>query len=884
MGEVYRARDTKLDRDVAIKVLPADFVEDIERLARFEREAKVLASLNHPHIAAIYAFESAEVGEPQSAESGESLAGSRVHFLVMELVDGQDLSERLAGGSIPTDEALDIARQTAEALQAAHAQSVVHRDLKPANVKVSSGGQVKVLDFGLAKAWDQPSSSDLTRSPTLTAQMTQAGVILGTASYMSPEQARAQDVDKRADIWSFGVVLFEMLTGGRIFAGDTVTDILGAIVHKEPDWDRLPAGLPPGIHRLLHRCLEKDLDKRLQDIGDARIEIEEALEGGQQYEATAMSATQMAKGKLSWLPWAIATAAVALAAWSLLSRANPVTLAAAPAVPDRLSLVLPDSQTIQYEGQSVAISPDGRSFAYCAQTEGESHLFVRRLEHRDTLPIEGTEGCRQVFFSPDGLSIGFFGATHLSTVPLGGGTPVPISTSAGGGSGEGASWADENFIVFVASWGTGISRVPAGGGEPERLTSPDSAAGEGAHIWPEVLPGSEIVLYTVWTAARGGQTSIHAYAFATGESRRVLENARSPRYSRTGHLLFMRGDQLMGVRFDPNKAETLGTPSPLATDVRIYSGSYGATFDVSHEGTLVYQGGSDWEQKRRLVWVDRKGTTTKAIEDERDFDSPRMSSDGKRIVVTVRGSIYSIWIYDLEAGTRTKLQQDQDADTGDATWVPGRDQIAYWSNLQGPYAVFRKNIDGSSPPELVSMPQTRDGDIGAVEVSPDGKTVVFQSRESSKASVLAYADLVELGEPQLFMDDRHARGNPAFSPDSRWLAYVSDESGETEVHVAAFPGPGANWMISSGGGFLPRWSPDARELYYLQDDGIYAVEVDLDNQLSLGKTELLFESDRLIGEYDVAPDGRFLMLERVEDEGADRHQLNIVLNWPAALP
>jgi len=889
MGEVYRATDTRLNREVAIKVLPTAFVQDTERLARFEREAKVLASLNHANIAAIYALES--VGEglapPQEGTSpsptdgdenvGAPLVGAQsVNFLVMELVDGQDLSEHLAGGSIPADEALKIAHQIALALQAAHAQSIVHRDLKPANIKITPDGQVKVLDFGLAKAWDRPASSDLTRSPTLTAQMTQAGAILGTASYMSPEQARAQDVDKRADIWSFGVVFFEMLAGGRIFSGDTVTDILGAIVHKAPDWDRLPPNLPSSIRRLLHRCLEKDLDKRLQDIGDARIEIEEVLEGGPASEADQTPEAKQPTPR--WLPWAVATAALALAAWSLLDRPAPVTEPAERAQIDRLTLLLPETQRIHYQGQSVAISPDGRTVAYCANSEHVNRIHVRPLDRLDSVPLEGTEGCSMVFFSPDGQAIAFFQGAQLFKVPLSGGAPMRIS--GGGGYPVGASWADDDSIVFVGAWGTSMSRVPTGGGEPEYLTSLDPEAGGDAHLWPEALPGSKTALYTVWSAAHGGQTAIHAYSFGSGNSRMLLENARSPRYSETGHLLFMRGDQLMAVGFDPDAVETVGSPSPLATDVRLYSNSYGATFDVSDEGTLVYQGGGTWEQKRRIAGVDRNGNVVPAVEDERDFTGPAISSDGSRVVVTVRGSVFTIWIYDFAAATRTKLQQD--ADNGAAVWLPGGKEIVYWSNLDGPYAVYRKNVDGSSQPELVSRPPI--GDVSTIDVSPDGRTLVYENRSSRRPTVLAHVDLHSGGEPAIFLDDESNRSSPAFSPDSRWLAFVSDESGQPEVHVAAFPGPGPNWMISSGGGSLPKWSPDGRELYYVQDDQFFAVEVELDEQLRLGKSEALFESDRLLDSYSVAPDGRFLMLERVEDEGAERHQLNIVLNWPAALP
>ena len=797
MGEVYRAEDMKLGREVAIKVLPADFVEDAERLARFEREAKVLASLNHPNIAAIHSLESETWAgtspAPTDDDVGEGLAPSRrFDFLVMELVDGQDLSERLAGGSIPTDEALKLAHQIAEALQAAHAQSVVHRDLKPANIKVTPGNQIKVLDFGLAKAWDRPASSDLTRSPTLTAQMTQAGVILGTASYMSPEQARAQDVDKRSDIWSFGVVLFEMLTGGRIFPGDTVTDILGAIVHKEPDWQRLPADLPPDIHRLLRRCLEKDLEKRLQDIGDARIEIDEALAADQ--ETAALDTPKTQRHRLGWLPWAVAAAALALAGWSLFGRPAPAPESTASGQVDRLTLVLPETQRITYSGQSIAISPDGRSVAYCASSGVENQVHVRQRDRRETVSLEGTEGCGSVFFAPDGHSIGFVRENEIFRVPRDGGTPVRLS--GGGSFSVGAAWADDDSIVFVRDWGSGLSRVEARGGEPETLTVPDTEAGEGAHLWPEVLPGSQTVLYTVWSADRGGQTSIYTLDLESSESQVLVENSRAPRYSKTGHLLFMRGEQLMVAAFDADRVKVVGAPAPLATNLRIYSDTYGAVFDVSDEGTLIYQGGGRWEQKRRLSWVDRAGQAVAAVEDERDFKYPEISPGGSRIVVTVRGPVFTIWIYDLAAGTRTQLQQD--ADNGGAVWLPGGNEIVYWSNRDGPYAVYRKNVNGSSPPEMLSSQQR--GDVDNIAVSADGRFVAYETQSPDGGNTLTYIEPAADGEPIFFLDGQGNKRNPAFSPDGRWLAFVSDESGQPEVHVAAFPGPGPNWMISSGGG------------------------------------------------------------------------------------
>ncbi len=404
-------------------------------------------------------------------------------------------------------------------------------------------------------------------------------------------------------------------------------------------------------------------------------------------------------------------------------------------------------------------------------------------------------------------------------------------TSAGGFA-VGASWGDDDSIVFAGAWGAGLTRIPAGGGDHGLLTTPDLDAGESSHIYPEVLPGSNTVLYTAWSPAQGGQTRILAVATDSGESRQLLENARVPRYSKTGHLLFMRGDHLMAVAFDPEAVEVLGTPFVVATDVRLYSDSYGAVFDVSDEGSLVYQGGGRWEQKRALVWMDRAGETTPAIEDRRDFTDPELSPDGNRILVTVRGSVFSIWVYDLAAGTRTKLPQE--ADNGGAIWLPNGEDIAYWSNKDGPYGVFTRSLDGSSSEAMGTFPS--EGDVGAMTVSPDGRHLMFTNRSSGRETLLAVVELPQGGEPTFFRREQNNKSRPKFSPDGRWVAFVSDESGDAEVHVAPFPGPGASMMISSGGGGEPLWSLDGKELFYVRGAQLFAVQIDLGDRVRVGET------------------------------------------------
>ena len=858
MGEVYRATDTRLNREVAIKVLPEAFVEDTERLARFDREAKLLASLSHPNIGGIFGLEESDPHR----------------FLVLELIEGDTLAERLAGGSIPLGEALPIALQIADALQAAHAQGIVHRDLKPANIKLAPGGPsgptVKVLDFGLAKAWEQPGGApDLTLSPTLSAQMTQVGVILGTASYMSPEQARGQEADKRADIWSFGVVLFEMLAGGRIYGGDTVTDILGAIVHKDPDWSVLPPNLPAGVTRLLKRCLEKDRAHRLQDIGDARLEIEEALEGPVEVD-TAQRQTNLTR----WLPWSIAALALMAAGWALMRGQ-----AASPAEPQgiaRYTVLLPNDHTISRTGQSVALSPDGKTVAVTSMLESGGGVFLRSRESFEVRRIEGTEGSADVFFSPDGRWLGFVKDGEIRKVSLAGGTPSTLS----GGAPEpyGAAWGDDGTIVFAGSWGGTISRVPAAGGVPEALTRLDRDAGEAAHLWPEILPGSQTVLYTAWSPLGGGQTSIVAFTVGTRETEFLLPDARVPRYSATGHLLFMRGGTLMAVPFDAERVELQGDPVPLEEDVRRYSNSYGAVFDVSADGDLVFQGGGEWEAKRELVWVDRRGHFEPALEDQRDFARPTLSPDGQRLAVTVRGPVFNIWVYDLVRGTRGQLTRE--ADNGAAEWLPVGNALVHWSNLGGPYGIYQTEADGSSAPTLLVEAE---GDLGGPAISPDGRTLIFENTPPGDNDGLFVLDLEQEGEVVTFVDSDGNDRNPEFVPDGRWVAFQSDQSGRVEIYVAPFPGPGATWLVSSGGGHDPEWSRDGRELYYWQGNKFMAVAVDAEADLRLGKPEMLFESDQFADSYAVGADGRFFMVRQLIEEGPEKRLLDLVLNWPGEL-
>ncbi len=862
MGVVYQATDTRLNREVAIKVLPEAFVEDAERLARFEREAQLLAALNHPNIGGIYGLEEAD----------------GVRFLVLELLRGDPRAERMGRGAWRGRVALPTALQIARALEAAHAQGIVHRDLEPDNVKVtpggtsgggpSGGGSVKVLDFGLAKAWDQPADSGLTHSPTLTAQMTQAGVILGTASYMSPEQARGQAVDKRTDIWAFGVVLFEMLTGGKIYSGATVTDILGAIVHKEPDWERLPPDVPEAIERLLRRCLEKDAGHRLQDIGDARIEIEECLEAGE--AAPTRGASAPAERRSSPLPWAIAIGALALAAWAFWVRGPEADLPVATS--SRWSVALPEDLTLARQPGAIDLSRDGRLLALVARNDHESRLVVRDRTDGSFHELRDSRGARTPFFSPDGQAIGYWRGGALWAQPLDDSRPTRIVDSS---YTVGADWSDRDEILYSPDWGTGIRRVSADGGESELVTFLDESTGESSHLWPTVLPGGEVALFLIWRAFDGGSVALGATRIGTGEHVVLVEDAIMPRYSSTGHLLFTRGDTLMAAPFDAETLALLGEPRVVTTGVRGEMSSITSAYALSEEGTLAFASGGMEAPRRQLVRVSLEGEVEPVLEDIQPFDGPAVSPDGRRVAVALEGILFQIWLYDLESAGRTQLTRE--SDNGQPAWTPDGSELIFWSARVTPYGVFRLAVDGSRAPEMLYKGT---GDIEDSEVSPDGRWVLFVESGGAGGFDIMQLDLTGESEPGPVVSGPGNQENPSFSPDGRWLAYESDETGTPQIYVTPFPGPGRHWLVSAERGLLPSWSPDGRQLYFVNGDWVLAVDIDTTDGFRAGRPRRLFEDGTLTGGYSVFPDGDFLMIRDLQLESPNDRLVEVVLDWP----
>ena len=860
MGEVYRATDTKLKRDVALKVLPESFTQDPQRLARFTREAQVLASLNHPNIGAIHGLEE---------EDG-------VRALVLELIEGEDLSERIAKGPIPLEESLQIAIQIAEALEAAHEKGIIHRDLKPANVKITPEGQVKVLDFGLAKLTQVPDprlqASDLSQSPTLTMPAaTRMGVILGTAGYMSPEQAKGKPVDKRADIWAFGCVLYEMLTGRRTFAGDDVSDTLAAVLKSEPEWSSLPADTPAPIRRLLRRSLDKELKGRLPDIGVARLEIDEVF-APPAVDVDAHQAEQPLHAR-RWqrlVPWALTvlfTVVAGVAVWT--GRQLP----ASPS-PARLVVALPSEQELLLGAEGavnpIALSPDGQLLVYTAAQRGSrtARLFLRPIDQFIVQPIEGTEGAQAPFFSPDGKWIGFFTKETLQRVSVSGGLPVKIcDTSVLFPS---ASWGSDDTIIFSHST-FGLYKVSASGGTPEPLTSPDAAKGDIRHFAPQILPGGRDVLFTI---ASNKEPLTAILSLASNEWRTVLENADGARYVEAGYLVYAQSGAVLAVQFDLARLDTRGSPFPTLERVSHFAGLGQAHFAVSDTGTLAYPPADAGATKTTLVWVDRQGGATPIANDPARYVSPRISPDGRQIVVYVTPHI---WIYDVERGTGRRLTTD--GYNLSPVWNPDGDRITFSAVRADPAAFFDLHsvpADRLTGPELLLA---REGRQFPFSWTPDGKVLSFFEVTAVGADI----GILEGGKASSLLAGPYREHSPMFSPDGRWLAYVSDESGEEEVYVTRYPGPAGSQLVSVNGGREPVWSRDGRELFYRRGDLLMVVPVEsTDSVLITRPPQELFKGPYSLGDaggirYDVAPDGqRFVMLQLPE---AASSQINVDLHW-----
>ena len=866
MGEVYRARDSKLNRDVAIKVLLPAVASDAERLARFRREAQTLAALNHPGIAQIHGLDD----------------GSGGPFLVMELVDGPTLADRIAAGRLPVDEAIAIARQIVDALETAHERGIIHRDLKPANIKVRDDGTVKVLDFGLAKAIE-PVAADpnaLPNSPTITSPaMTQAGLILGTAAYMSPEQAKGRAVDKRSDIWAFGCVLYEMLTGTRAFDGEDVTETIAAVVRGEPDWNALPPDLPSQIRLLLKRCLEKDRRARIGDVSVARFLMTETIDSGR-----APAGAEVAPPRRSKLAFAAAAAAgllagaalVATGAWML----TPVETVRPPV---RFTITPPQPRPLLPQGNDhdLAIASDGSFVVYRSgdAPSMQSRLMLRELDQTEARELPGTSNARFPFLSPDRRWVGFFVGNELRKVSIAGGAPSAVARIPN--APRGASWGDDDFIVLTTADAEGLYRVAATGGEARLLVASDRSTRE-MIAYPHVLPGSKTVLLTTYPQDNHMAVRVDAVDVASGVRKTVLEGAADPSYVDPGYLVFATGNtstevrykaSLRAVRFDAASVQVQGDPVTVV-DAVMAGVTNGANYTVSRRGDLAFiPGGTSAaaDASRTLVWVDRQGREEPIKAQPRAYAVARLSPDGTRIALDARDQTGDIWVWDLARETLTPLDRHAAQDMS-PVWSPSGKEIV-WSSTRagGNPNLYRRAADGSGTPERLT---TNSGNQFPTAMTADGNSILLFGSGSGSMDIYR----VNLNEPERKQAPLIA--SPAFdfgaelSPDGKWLSYHSNESGEPQVYVRPFPAvDGGRWQISQTGGSRSVWSRSGNELFYLDRDGyLTSVAVKaVGGQFSAGAPTTLLKTVYYRGfsvlgldlrAYDVSLDGkRFIMIK-----------------------
>jgi hypothetical protein len=920
MGEVYRAADTKLEREVAIKMLPEAVASDSERLARFEREAKVLASLNHPHIAAIYAIESAVLaGRPGApgASQEEVEATLReppddqpprpVHFLVMELAEGEDLAARIGRGPVPVDEAIQIARQIAEALEVAHERGIIHRDLKPANIKVDADGEVKVLDFGLAKALDpaQVTGTDqdrnqslLSRSPTLTAQMTQEGVILGTAAYMSPEQARGHEADQRSDIWSFGVLLHEMLTGERLFEGPTVSDTLAAVLTKSVDGESLPVGLPGPVRRVLRRTLERDPKHRLHAIADARIDIEEVLAGASHEDAAAEMGLEGVGG--ARVGWMAVTAALALAVGAILGalfwpRTEPVRLRVRASIPPPAGTSF---ELHPYLDGSAVVSPDGTRLVFAARPErGPARLWVRRIDASEAQVLEGTEGAIHPFWSPDSLHIAFFADGELRKIAAAGGPTVPIvETTRGlslhyGGGGEGGTWNQNDDIVYALGRGSPLYRVKASGGvaEPlEETRAPESGRFFAGALHPRFLPDGDRYLFVF--GGTGGRRNLMLGSLSGEEPRELMEVVSYADYA-AGYLWYVRKGTLFARRFDTNDGEVIGEAVPVAQGAisSVWSESMGqGHFSVSPAGVIAFHTGSAISPSV-LTWYDREGRAIGESGTPSYQYQLSLAPDDATAILQVgdmKTFDWGLWSYDLVRGVRSRINSRTDAATG--VWSPNAEEIVF----QHRGLIYRQTL-GIDEATLVREEGAALGGENVkfawpLDWSEDGEILVFATIYDEGIDADLWGLVLAGSDPPFEIQHSPAwEEDAAISPDGRWLAYTSNRSGQFEIYLTEFPRSQRSWQVSAEGGIRPEWGETSTELFFLApDDTLMLARLEPgDSEPDVLDVERLFGLDTghhvlfEPGGYAVSSKGDRILVSRVLERGTHA-PITLIVGWP----
>ena len=876
MGDVYRARDPRLGRDVAIKALPDSVAADSDRIARFRREAQILASLNHPHIAAIHGL--------------EEVSGSR--FLILELVEGDTLAQLIETGAVPLPKALAIARQIADALQAAHEKGIVHRDLKPANIALTRDGQAKVLDFGLAKSLEPSLSDDAPDPATITSGGTRLGVVLGTAAYMSPEQARGLPIDKRTDIWAFGCVLYEMVTGRRAFPGQTISDVIARVLEREPDWRSLPATLSPRIQWLLHRCLAKDPKHRLHDIADARIEIDEALinpsdSAGQTAPPVGALRT---RERIAWGVAAICL--TGLVATLSINRFGSVNRAPAEVRTYSSSIVLPEGVRLAGPASGrFALSPDGRRLALVASdSAGRSLLHIRRLNSRVTQPLEGTEGAAYPFWSPDSRFVAFLAQKKLKKVEVSSGEVVTLCDAAFGATG---AWNSDDVILFTPSGNSPLFRVSAAAGPQTEVTTLVEGSGDVQHSYPFFLPDGRRFLYFVVGSKAGRTVPRGLYVGSLdgkGPDKLILEGGANAKYA-NGHLIYLRAGALLAQPFDLDRLELRGQPVSLVEQIQVRSLSASeryatGAFTVSQMGELAYQTSS--QVLSQLTWFDRKGTRLATLGDKDDWVDVALSPDGSRAATSLMNPAHGtsdLWTFDVVRGLGEKFTFESGDDFGPNWSRPNGDRIVFSSLRQGSVHLYEKASRGSDSETLLY-----EDDLGKfnAHASWDGRFLIYVAG----GGIIGRSDIWIL--PRLdgkkaspFLETRFLESHPQFSPDGRWVAFMSDKSGRREVYVTQFPARNSETLVSTAGGNHPRWTQNGREILYVALDGMLtAAAVDgRTTQFEVGAARPLFtirpRPARLDAyPYDVTSDGQRILVNTFVEEVTP--PITLVVNWPAA--
>jgi serine/threonine protein kinase/Tol biopolymer transport system component len=863
MGEVYQAIDSSLGRSVAIKFLPEAFTQDSDHIARFQREARVLASLNHPHIAAIHGLE----------ESGGR------NFLVMELVEGETLQERLTRGPIHVDEALPIAKQIAEALEAAHEKGIIHRDLKPANIKLTTDGKVKVLDFGLAKAFGDEKGADLSNSPTLSMAATGAGTILGTAAYMSPEQTKGQMLDRRTDMFSFGAVLYEILTAQQAFPGPTVGDILAAVIRAEPDWNRLPSETPPGIRRLLRRCLQKDRNRRLKEAGDARIEIEEARAEPELTSAVGRATASRRRERFAWI----------LSAVLLIGMAVAVTQALRPSSglrPLRLSIVPPAGTTFTSMDISgmphFAMSPDGSRLAFVASAPGaRPQLWVQQLESGAAQPLPGTDDARGPFWAPDSRSLAFYARGKLKKVPLDGTVPqdltdVAVDVTSG-------AWNADGIIVFDATAGDGLFRISAEGGAVTPATKLDAARGEVTHRWPQFLPDGRRFIFYVRSTIQAN-SGVYVGSIDSGEKTQVLPSIANAVYARSGHLLFEQAGNLMVQAFDATAGVLRGQPSAFGDQVSSVPGPSYLSLSIGADGTMAYWSGQ--AATTELLWFDRNGRPLGNSGSARPYQSPALSPYARSLLITeqISPARADLWHIDLSSGVPSRLTFPIGAFSFGrfGIWSPDGKEIVYSSIDTDGLHLYQMAPSGGDP-KLLSLGPSAPSVFFPDDWSHDGRWLVYNVVAKTAWDIWAFSFVDRKSRP--ILEEPYSQLQGRLSPDGRWLAYASDESGNWEVYVQPFPEGRSKRLVSSGGGSQPLWRGDGKELFYVAaDNRLVAVPIRGTDTFEVGVSQPLFATriPEVLApyrtNYAVSSDGQRFLVNSLTPQAAPA-AITIAVDW-----